>query len=470
MQPRVRTMAGSIKTFSINYDPINESNTFTGGDTIQGRLVLEVSKEVRIEKLYIKCKGDANVHWTESNSSNNADDSYSAHERYFKLKHIIIWDKSKIEGNGATLVTANEEKYNNLVMPGHHTFPFSFQLPHGNTPSSFKGFHGSITYVLQAKLSRSWKMPQTAKKEFIFVSNISDNGAHLMSPLSGSVEKRLKLFTSGSALVRASTEKNGYMQGERIKVETHVENSTSRAVKLKFKLEQRQTFTAQGKQNNSTKVIFKAVEDPIPSRSKKTFTSRLKIPLNLDLTITNCSIIKVEYTLKVMMLYFPDNDLVLLLMVYLDVPYARDPEIIFPLVIIPTGQYCIPQQSHEASHSSQSRRQSLQMGSTVQPALIPFPLVPAAAFGPAPNVYPIVYPQPANPDEPPPSYADIFPDSNASASGFNPSLLPLSPPPYTTMDSLHAPQHRTPEYQTQECPGATGYWQSPANPEPYNTK
>lgn len=89
-------MSGSIKTFSIKYDPINESNTFTNGDTVQGRLVLEVSKEVRIDKLYIKCKGEANVHWTESNSSNNMDDSYSAHERYFKLKQIIIWDKSKI--------------------------------------------------------------------------------------------------------------------------------------------------------------------------------------------------------------------------------------------------------------------------------------------------------------------------------------------------------------------------------------
>lgn len=89
-------MSGTIKTFLIKYNPINESNTFTSGDTVQGRVVLEVSKEVLIDKLYIKCKGDANVHWTESNSTNNSDDSYSAHERYFKLKHIMIWDKSKI--------------------------------------------------------------------------------------------------------------------------------------------------------------------------------------------------------------------------------------------------------------------------------------------------------------------------------------------------------------------------------------
>lgn len=89
-------MSGVIKTFSIKYDPVNEANTFTNGDTLQGRLVLQVSKEVKIDKLYIKCKADANVHWTETSSSNNSQDSYSAHERYFKIKQILIWDNSKI--------------------------------------------------------------------------------------------------------------------------------------------------------------------------------------------------------------------------------------------------------------------------------------------------------------------------------------------------------------------------------------
>lgn len=89
-------MSGSIKAFSINYNPVNESNTFTNGDILQGTIVLQVSKEVKIDKLFVKCKGDANVHWTESNGTNNSDDSYSAHERYFKLKQILIWDNSKM--------------------------------------------------------------------------------------------------------------------------------------------------------------------------------------------------------------------------------------------------------------------------------------------------------------------------------------------------------------------------------------
>ncbi|MCI4392668.1 hypothetical protein PGIGA_G00148510 [Pangasianodon gigas] len=442
-------MSGSIRTFSINYDPVNDSNTFTSGDTLQGRVVLEVSKEVKIDKLYLKCKGDSNVHWTESSSGDDSSDSYSAHERYFKFKQIFIWDKSKMGQNDATLVT-NGETYKNLVTPGYHTFPFSFRLPHGNTPSSFKGSHGSITYVLQARLSRSWKLPQTVMKEFTFVSNVHGNGAHLLRPLSGSIDKKMKLFTSGSVSVRASTDKEGYMQGEKIKVESYIENSSSRALRLKFKLEQKQTFFAQSRKNYATKVIFKAVEDPIPSRAKKTFASRLKIPSNLDPTITDCNIIKVEYTLKV----------------YVDVPYARDPEIIFPVVIIPAGQYCIPQQTQVDSHVSQNTREPIRMGSTFQPALVPLPHVPAAtAFGPAPNLYPSVYTQPANPVEPPPSYTDIFPNSNPSASGFNPSLSPFYHPPYTTMDSSPAAHQHRPEW-----PSTSGYWQSPANPEFYPTK
>ncbi|XP_060763064.1 arrestin domain-containing protein 3-like [Neoarius graeffei] len=390
-------MSGSIKTFSITYDPINQSNTFSSGDSLKGRVVLELKKQIKIDKLYIKCKGDARVHWNESNS--NSDDSYSSHERYFKLKQIFIWDSSVMENSGATLVT-NGETYNNLVMPGYHAFPFSFQLPHGSIPSSFKGRHGSITYVLQARLSRSWKRPQTVKKEFTFLSSVHGNGAHLMTPLSESVEKKMKIFTSGSASVRASTDKKGYMQGERIKVETHIENSSSRALKLKFKLEQKQTFFAKSRRKHTTAVIFKAVEDPIPSRSRKTFTSRLRIPSNLDITIPDCNIIKVEYMLKV----------------YLDIPYARDPEIIFPVVIVPAGQFCIPQQSQAGFQTCQNTCESIWTGSSFQSAFVALPYVsPATALGPALNLYPSVYTHPANPDEPPPSYTDIFPDSNPSA-------------------------------------------------------
>lgn len=161
----------------------------------------------------------------------------------------------------------------------------------------------------------------------------------------------------------------------------------------------------------------------------------------------------------------------LIFKVYLDVPYATDPEIIFPVVIIPAGQYCIPQQSQVDSYARPNMRELIRTGPSFQPALVPFPHAAAAtAFGPPLNLYPSVYTRPANPEEPPPSYTEIFPDSNPSASGFNPTPLPFSPPPYTTMDSSPAHHYHTPQCPTPEYPSATGYWQSTANPESYSTK
>ncbi|KAF5906652.1 arrestin domain-containing protein 3-like, partial [Clarias magur] len=86
-----------IKELSLVYDPINESNTFTNGDVLNGRVFFEVTKEVKIESLYIKCKGEAHVHWSEGDSDNRS--SYSAYERYFKLKQYFMQDPSK-KGTG----------------------------------------------------------------------------------------------------------------------------------------------------------------------------------------------------------------------------------------------------------------------------------------------------------------------------------------------------------------------------------
>ncbi|XP_066514340.1 arrestin domain-containing protein 3-like [Hoplias malabaricus] len=120
----------TIKELTLTYDPVNERNTFTNGDLLQGRVILEVSKEVKIDCFYIKCKGDADVRFDDSKNSHS-------HERYFKLKQFFIRDPSKpakVKPND--IITAGET-YGNIVRPGRHVYSFSFQLPHG--------IHGVVT-------------------------------------------------------------------------------------------------------------------------------------------------------------------------------------------------------------------------------------------------------------------------------------------------------------------------------------
>ncbi|XP_017551081.2 arrestin domain-containing protein 3-like isoform X2 [Pygocentrus nattereri] len=468
-------MSSTIKELTLNYDPVNEANTFSSGDVLQGRVFLEVAKEAKINYLYIKCKGDADVSWSEG--SGDDEDSYHAHERYFKLKQVFIQDPSKPAKKEPNVIITTGETYGNVVRPGRHAFPFSFQLPSGNMPRSFKAYYGSVVYILEVRLGRSWKMDRTAKIEFNFVPRI-DAGVNFMSPQSAAIDKKMKLFTSGSASMRATIDRTGYMQGDVIRVSTSVENSSSRQLKLKYKLEQIQGFYAQNSSKHSYKTIFKLVGDPVPTGSKQIVNTDLKIPPNLELTVANSSIIKLEYILKV----------------YLDVPYASDPEIKFPVTILPVGQLFGPQQSSPSfQHNDPYPPPQAAFGPSPPPQVAFGPSPPGAAFGPAPVLYPSlypspVYPQPANP-EAPPSYTDVYPNQNPTVPGFQrpPSAPSCNPPPYSAMGypGPSAPQQNPAPSAPEFCPnpsnppysqagGPPGYWPNSANPtnqsEPYPTK
>ncbi|KAI5088301.1 arrestin domain containing 3-like [Silurus meridionalis] len=458
----------TVKQLSLTYDAVNSSNTFTNGDVINGRVVFEVTKEVTIESLYIKCKGDARVKWSERR--NDKTYSYSANERYFKIKQYFIKDPKK--GNeDPGVILAEGEIYSNVVKPGNHVYPFSFQLPHGNFPASFKGHYGSVKYILEVTLDRSWKMDRTETKEFIFVPRLS--GVNLMSPQTGSIEKKMKLFTSGSTSMKATIDKMAFMRGEVMKVSTDIDNSSSRDLKIKYSMEQKQTFHAQGHSKYSSRSIFKVVGDPVPAGSKQTINTNLTLPENLEMTITNCNIIKLEYIFKV----------------YLDVPYASDPEICFSVIILPAGNIFVPVQNQPAFQPN-----GIPIGPgwnqpLPQPEFGPIP--PGATFGPAPGFHPGPYPSPAysNPVDPPPSYADLYTNPNATAPGFNQALsAPSAPPPYNPQYPLMGypnpgvPQQPQVPSAPQFCPGPDGpgcvpaeappgYWPNPTTqPEPYPTK
>ncbi|MFT7813626.1 arrestin domain-containing protein 3-like isoform X1 [Arapaima gigas] len=308
-----------IKNISVSYDAINESNTFSAGDCISGRVVVEVGKQVKVNSLRVKAKGEAYVHWTEKHGDD--EDSYSARETYFNLKYFIICEPK----NDGEFVIISSTIISNVINPGTHVYPFTFQIPAGNFPSSFKGVHGHITYILDAKLSRSMRMPSSAKTEFTIHSKPNMNTNQLMEPLFGTTQKKMKFFTSGTVSMNVTVDKGFYIQGERLNISAEVENKSSRALKTKFSLDQKQSFFASQSSNIARKNIIKEIGEPIPSSTKQTRSRELRIPSDLPASILNCSILKVEYTLKV----------------YLDVPYARDPEVEFPLVILPnTYEFC----------------------------------------------------------------------------------------------------------------------------------
>uniref|UniRef100_A0A8C1FRD3 Arrestin C-terminal-like domain-containing protein n=1 Tax=Cyprinus carpio carpio TaxID=630221 RepID=A0A8C1FRD3_CYPCA len=310
-------MSLTVKNISVTYNPINQSNTFTSGDFISGQVILDVAKDTQMQSLSVKIKGKAEVYWTERHGQTTV--VYSDKEKYYSVERFFVLE-DKTHGNIREMLNdPSGQPYSMVVAPGRHVYPFTFQLPQQHFPPSFKGSVGKIVYALEAKLGRAMRVSSKDKAEFYYVPKHDLPGPELMAPQYGSKDKQMKLFTSGSVSMYINTEKMGYYLGEGLKVLAEVQNNSSRSIKPKYCLYEKHSFFARGKRRLHTHNILKEEGEPIEPNSKKTVTKVLSIPPSLAISILNCRILTVEYRLRVC----------------LDVPYATDPEIKFPVVILP---------------------------------------------------------------------------------------------------------------------------------------
>ncbi|XP_039660409.1 arrestin domain-containing protein 3-like isoform X2 [Perca fluviatilis] len=291
----------AIQSLTMTYDALNEYGTFSEGDTLTGKVTLALSKDTTVESLFVKAKGDADVRWTKKVGDRNH--TYSAHKRYFKLKQFLIPENS------------NET----LVPQGTHVYKFSFTIPPGSSPSSFKGSHGKIVYKLEAKLSRSWRLNRTVETDIHFVSKAFPNLHSLVSRQVGSTKKDMGLFSKGHAHMDVIVDRKAYAQGETMVIVAKIDNSSSSEMIPKFSLIKDVVYRANGHTKHESSVIQKLVDNCIKSRTQRDVRCAIKIPRDQTPTIQNCDIISVEYHLKA----------------YLDISFAFDPEVIFPVVIIP---------------------------------------------------------------------------------------------------------------------------------------
>uniref|UniRef100_A0A672K2M2 Arrestin domain-containing protein 3 n=2 Tax=Sinocyclocheilus grahami TaxID=75366 RepID=A0A672K2M2_SINGR len=281
-----------LKTFfyylSFHYDPINESNTLTSGDFVEGRVVLEVTKEIKVDSFFVKLTGDANARR--------------------KVRLHDIENSNYYSQLCNTFISCCNVYRRNLIFPNFR-----------NMPPSFKGNHGWVKYVFTVKLSRPWKPTSTAHTELIFVLRNDGTNDHLLSPQAGTKEKTLCCWfcTSGPISLSAKIERKGYTPGESIQIFAEIENCSSRMVVPKAAIYQTQTFFAKGKMKEIKQLVANIRGESLSSGKTETWNGKmLKIP-PVSPSILDCSIIRVEYSL----------------MVYVDIPGAMNLSLNLPLVV-----------------------------------------------------------------------------------------------------------------------------------------
>lgn len=79
----------TVTHFTIEYDSINSKNTFTNGDTITGKVIVDVSKETTITSLVFIGKGEARVRWSE-HYGQYQHHVYWQNEKYYEVKHYLL--------------------------------------------------------------------------------------------------------------------------------------------------------------------------------------------------------------------------------------------------------------------------------------------------------------------------------------------------------------------------------------------
>ncbi|XP_059910285.1 arrestin domain-containing protein 3-like [Gadus macrocephalus] len=292
----------TIKDLTLTYDAINEERTFSEGDTLTGTVTMCLKKDTKVKSFFVKLKGDANVRWSRGIPI-YYQIIYEAHARYFKRKHFFIPENTK----------------DTEISKGNHSYKFSIKIPSGSLPSSFHGAHGRIVYRLEAKLSRSWRLDSNVKQEIDFASKAISS--LLMTRQVGQVDKDIGIFSKRSVHMEAFVEGGVYAPGQTVAVTVKVKNTSSKDITPKFSLRQNVTYRVLGSTKYSWSEICKLVGEVIEKKSEKTVSCTLKIPPDTILSIQNCEILSVEHYLKV----------------YLDISFATDPEINFPLVIAPSS-------------------------------------------------------------------------------------------------------------------------------------
>ncbi|KAM9810428.1 arrestin domain-containing protein 3-like [Neosynchiropus ocellatus] len=294
----------TITNFSIEYDAINSKNIFTNGDTVNGRIIVEASKETKVQTLAFIASGKARVIWSEHYGQYNTR-VYWADEKYYEVKHHIL--------------SQHWENGSDFIGKGRHVFPFSFQIPDRKIPSSFKDSVGKIVHKVKAELKQSMKLTKKAKAHFTFVSKADLDIPGLMEPQHGCKDKTITFFGSGSVTMDVQTKRMGYKQGAGIKVTVAINNKCTRSVKPKFVLYEKRSYFAQGHRRVHTKDVLKEKVDSVASCCTETVRKVITVPSELPSSITNCSILKLEYRLKV----------------FLDIKSAIDPKIKLPIVVLP---------------------------------------------------------------------------------------------------------------------------------------
>ncbi|XP_076847451.1 arrestin domain-containing protein 4-like [Brachyhypopomus gauderio] len=286
-------MFDKVKTFYVRFDN-DRGAGYSCGEIVAGHVLIELSAHTTITSIKLRAKGCVRVRWVEGPSQPCPFGLVSATAKTssYAVEENLCLSKTLVEsaGNDGLRIEA-----------GHHEIPFELELPQRPLVSSFTGKYGCVCYLVKAILQRPFHPDQHVCRELPIISHVDVNSPQLLYPVSKTSEKMVGfwIFATGPVSLNVNIERKGYCNGQSIPIFAQIENCCSRLVVPKAVIYQIQTYMACGKTIRHKQVVASVRGNHIPSGCCDTWNGRkLKIPPVCP-SILNSAILKVEYSLAV---------------------------------------------------------------------------------------------------------------------------------------------------------------------------
>ena len=254
------------------------------GSTVKGEVVVTVEKPEEYHKIVVGISGQAVVCWTTGSGDNQR--TYHGSVSYIK-ESSIVWSNKDISGDLAI---------------GDHTYPFEYQLP-ADAPASFESYIGNVRYKIKAQAFLTGLFNGSIKsKVSIKVGDNTDHVSSCMEPKVAEMSKKVKFlcFDFGTVNVTCNLPQTGFSPGDSLPIDLHIENMTTKAVRIRASLHVVNMFTAGHAKRQSFNHFSVLMSPEFPPGAITSFEGSLQVPLDIQTTYRGCAIISVEYavTLK----------------------------------------------------------------------------------------------------------------------------------------------------------------------------
>ncbi|XP_045500867.1 arrestin domain-containing protein 17 [Colias croceus] len=275
----------------------NQWNAYYAGQTVNGRIEYVFDSPKKVRGIHVKFKGEAHTEWSESKQEEDSegktqstDTLHTGNEEYFQISYYLLGSS-----------TGNEIE----IPAGKQVYNFTCALP-PVLPSSFEGEHGFVRYTVKVTLDRPWKFDQETKMAFTVINALDLNlNPSYKEPIHFQMEKTFCCFCCASPPlsvdVRAPV--TGYCPGQVIPLTIDIENKSNVQLHLvKIFLRKVVTYRATSPTTavkKSKDIVLTIQEGPAPAGTTKHWNLNMEIPPIPPSNLVNCSIIDLDYDLKV---------------------------------------------------------------------------------------------------------------------------------------------------------------------------